>query len=111
MKRTTIMADEEVLKEIGRIAYQTGKSKAHIIREALAEYVAEHAAKHEEQAWPSNPLLGLIGLIEDDENNQLPTDLSDGKDEALLREILNEKYESEQQRQVAAGESSLESAR
>ena len=54
MKRTTIMADEELLYKIGRIAQRKGVSKATIIREALAEYVAEEEADEPFE----NPLLG-----------------------------------------------------
>ncbi|MCO5185994.1 MAG: ribbon-helix-helix domain-containing protein [Anaerolineae bacterium] len=94
MKRTTIMADEELLYKIGRIAQRKGVSKATIIREALIEYVAEESA--EEQL--ANPLLGLIGIaeIEGEEPPEIDprfVDLSDGKDEEFLRESYNEKYE------------------
>lgn len=79
MKRTTIMAEEELLSKIERIAQEKGKSKAAVIREALAEYVAE--AEVDEPF--ENPLLGLIGLAGDD---AVETDVSDGKDEEFLRE-------------------------
>jgi metal-responsive CopG/Arc/MetJ family transcriptional regulator len=88
------MADEELLYKIGRIAQRKGVSKATIIREALAEYVAEESA--EEQYI--NPLLGLIGIAEIDgeeppEIDPRFVDLSNGKDEEFLRESYNEKYE------------------
>lgn len=79
MKRTTIMAEEEILYKIERIAIRKGISKAAVIREALLEYVAE-----EEATEPfENPLLSLIGLAGDD---AVEMDLSDGKDEEFLRE-------------------------
>jgi metal-responsive CopG/Arc/MetJ family transcriptional regulator len=79
MKRTTIMAEEEILYKIERIAIRKGISKAAVIREALLEYVAE-----EEAIEPfENPLLSLIGLAGDD---AVEMDLSDGKDEEFLRE-------------------------
>jgi metal-responsive CopG/Arc/MetJ family transcriptional regulator len=79
MKRTTIMAEEELLYKIERIAVRKGTSKAAVIREALLEYVAE-----EEATEPfENPLLGLIGLAGDD---AVEMDLSNGKDEEFLRE-------------------------
>ena len=79
MKRTTIMAEEELLYKIELIAKRKGTSKAAVIREALLEYVAE-----EESAEPfENPLLGLIGLAGED---AVEMDLSDGKDEEFLRE-------------------------
>ena len=78
MKRTTIMAEEELLYKIERIAIRKGISKAAVIREALLEYVAEA-----EGAEPfENPLLGLIGLAGDE---GIETDMSDGKDEEILR--------------------------
>lgn len=94
MKRTTIMADEELLYKIGRIAQRKGVSKATVIREALAEYVTEETV--EEQL--ENPLLGLIGIadIEGEEPPEIDPrflDLSDGNDEAFLRESYNAKYE------------------
>lgn len=79
MKRTTIMADEELLYKIDRIAREKGKSKAAVIREALAEYIAEAEADEPFE----NPLLGLIGLAGED---AVETDMSDGKDEEFLRE-------------------------
>jgi metal-responsive CopG/Arc/MetJ family transcriptional regulator len=79
MKRTTIMAEEELLYKIERIALEKGKSKAAVIREALAEYVAEVEADEPFE----NPLLGLIGLAGED---AVETDMSDGKDEEFLRE-------------------------
>ena len=78
MKRTTIMAEEELLYKIDRIAKEKGKSKAEVIREALVMYVTEV----ETQNPPENPLLSLIGLAGDEGEE---TDLSDGKDEEILR--------------------------
>lgn len=79
MKRTTIMADEETLEKIERIANRQGKSKAAVIREALAEYIVEV----EKEEPFENPLLGLIGLAGDD---AVEMDFSDGKDEEYLKE-------------------------
>jgi metal-responsive CopG/Arc/MetJ family transcriptional regulator len=94
MIRTTIMADEELLYKIGRIAQRKGVSKAAIIREALVEYVAEELAEGQLE----NPLSGLIGIaeIEGEELSEIDPrffDLSDGKDEELLRESYNADYE------------------
>lgn len=77
MKRTTIMADEELLYKIERIARQSGRSKAEVIREALHQYVVEVEA----ETPPQHALLDLIGLAGDD---AVAMDLSDGKDELLL---------------------------
>jgi metal-responsive CopG/Arc/MetJ family transcriptional regulator len=86
MKRTTIMAEEELLYKIERIAREQGKSKAEVIREALFMYVTDV----EMQSPPENPLLSLIGLA-GDEGEEM--DLSDGKDEEILREEWNKQYE------------------
>jgi hypothetical protein len=78
MKRTTIMADAETLDKIERIALRQGRSKAAVIREALAEYIVEV-----ETAEPFvNPLMGIIGIADVDVGE---TDFSDGKDEEYLR--------------------------
>ena len=77
MKRTTIMAEEELLYKIEQIAQERGRSKADVIREALANYVAEVEA----ESPPEDPLLGLIGLAGED---AVAMDLSGGKDEELL---------------------------
>lgn len=79
MKRTTIMAEAETLEKIDRIARRTGKSKAAVIREALAEYIVETEAEEPFK----NPLLEIIGLAGD---YAVEMDLSDGKDEEILRE-------------------------
>ena len=86
MKRTTIMAEEELLYKIERIAREKGMSKAAVIRDALVMYVTDVEAA----SPPANPLLGLIGLAGDD---GVEMDLSDGKDEEILAEEWNKKYE------------------
>jgi len=84
MKRTTIMVEEDLLYELKQIAQRQNKSTANIIREALDAYVTEqHKA-----APPENPLLSIIGLGSSEEI----MDLSDGKDEELLREGLRPIY-------------------
>ncbi len=81
MKRTTIMVEEDLLYELKQIAQRQNKSTSSVMREALAVYVAEqHKA-----APPENPLLSIIGLGSSEEI----MDLSDGKDEELLREGLH----------------------
>jgi hypothetical protein len=42
VKRTTILADEELLLEAKHLAAREGKSLTDVIREALTEYVATH---------------------------------------------------------------------
>jgi hypothetical protein len=46
MKRTTILADEELLFEVKQLAAREGKSLTDVVREALAEYVAAHRTRH-----------------------------------------------------------------
>ena len=80
MVRTTIMAEEETLYRIGRIAEQQGRSKAAVIREALAEYVVE---AEKELSDEDNPLLGLVGIADvEGEPDDLPAqELGDWKKE------------------------------
>ncbi len=85
MKRTTIMADEELLYKIDRLAREQGQSKAHVIREALVEYVA----KCEVEKPQKNPLLGLIGLAAE---AAVEMDLADGKDEEMIRASMHPLY-------------------
>lgn len=84
MKRTTIMVEEELLYEIKQLAQQQDKSASSVIREALAAYVTEQ----HNLAPPENPLLGILGLGASDET----IDLSDGGDEALLRDGVQSVY-------------------
>jgi predicted transcriptional regulator len=78
MKRTTIMADEDVLYALKRIARRQRKSVATVIRDALETYVVQDEARGAEE----NPLLALIALGD----SKLPVELADGGDEALLFE-------------------------
>lgn len=85
MKRTTIMAEEELLYKIEQIAQRKGVSKAAVIREALMEYVVE-----EETSEPfENPLLALIGLAGED---AVEMDLANGKDEEMLWQTVHPIY-------------------
>ena len=84
MKRTTIMIEEELLYDLKQIAQQQDRSTASVIREALAEYVVETRAANP----PENPLLRLAGIVASGE----PTDMSDGKDEEILRRDIHPIY-------------------
>jgi metal-responsive CopG/Arc/MetJ family transcriptional regulator len=84
MKRTTIMIEEELLFDLKQLAQQQGKSTSNVIREALAAYVVE---QHEE-APPENPLLALAGIGYSEEM----IDLSNGKDEEILRNDIHPIY-------------------
>ena len=84
MKRTTIMIEEDLLYDLKQVAQQQNASMASVIREALQAYVVEQ----HKLAQPDNPLLRLAGLGESAEM----TDLSDGKDEDILRAAAHPIY-------------------
>lgn len=84
MKRTTIMIEEDLLYDLKLVAQQQSASMASVIREALEAYVVEQ----HKLAQPDNLLLRLAGLGESAET----TDLSDGKDENLLRAAAHPIY-------------------
>ena len=84
MKRTTIMIEEDLLYDLKQVAQQQSASMASVIREVLEAYVVEQ----HKLAQPDNPLLRLAGLGESAEM----TDLSDGKDEDLLRAAAHPIY-------------------
>lgn len=85
MIRTTIMAEEEILYKIERIAREQGKSKAEVIREALVMYVTDVEAL----SPPENPLLRLIGLAGED---AVEMDISNGKDEEFILNSIHPLY-------------------
>lgn len=84
-KRTSILAEEETLDSLERIARQKGKTKSDVIREALLEYIA----KVETETPTVNPLLGLVGLAGD---AAVPMDLANGGDEEAIRETMDPLY-------------------
>lgn len=86
MVRTSIMAEEELLRQINQIAYALGKSKAAVMREALSEYVE----RIQQTVYAENPLLGIVGIAGDAGEE---TDLSNGKDELFLKESWSEHFE------------------
>ena len=43
MKRTTILADEQLLVEVKYVAARDGKTVTQVIHEALAEYLVAHS--------------------------------------------------------------------
>ena len=73
MKRTTILADEELLLEAKYLATQQGKTLTQLVRDALAEYIQAH--------WEPR-YLSLLGVADSGE-----TDLSSRVDEILKAEI------------------------
>ncbi len=73
MKRTTIVADEELLVELAQIARQRGQSTSDVIREALTAYVVRAKADPDR----GRPLPSFTGLGEG------PEDLSERHEELL----------------------------
>lgn len=78
MKRTTIMADEDLLLELEQIAADQGVSTSQVIREALAAYVVETKTR---QA-AARALPSFVGIGEG------PVDLSE-RHEELLDELTD----------------------
>lgn len=54
MKRTTVFADDEVLRQLRRIAKQENRTLSDVIRTALARYVARRRPRRR-----SLPLVGV----------------------------------------------------
>ena len=54
MKRTTILAEEELLLDTKYLAKQLGKSFTDVVREALTEYLAAHR--------PQERILSIEGI-------------------------------------------------
>lgn len=80
MKRTTIFAEEDSLRELKRIAYQRGEPLALVIREALAQYVASHR--------PVGRRFSFTAIGSSDGTLDLAGDLDD-----VVGEIIEEDYE------------------
>jgi metal-responsive CopG/Arc/MetJ family transcriptional regulator len=57
MKRTTILADENLLAEVSAVARRRGVTTSHAVREALERYVADDQAQE-------RPLPDLVGMFE-----------------------------------------------
>ena len=56
MRRTSILLDPGLLAELERLAHRDGRPTAHVIREALEAYVAQHAP--DERTLPAFVGLG-----------------------------------------------------
>lgn len=61
MVRKQIYIDEELERGLKALAASTGRPEALHVRTALREYLGEHRTSTPER----DPLLGLIGLVED----------------------------------------------
>lgn len=73
MRRTSILLDPGLLAELERLGRREGRPTAHVIREALEQYVATHG--EEIRALP-----GFVGL------GHGPGDVAERVDEILDRE-------------------------
>jgi predicted transcriptional regulator len=60
--RTIITLPEEQAETLAQFAAKTKRSKASLIREALAEYLAKHASGQEERAFGLWKGRGVEGL-------------------------------------------------
>jgi len=74
MKRTTILADDELLLEVKKLAEEANKTTTAVIHEALAEYVARHR--------PRRKSISFIGL-----GHSGHTDTSERAEDILAAEI------------------------
>lgn len=90
MKRTTILADEDLLYRLDKLAKRQKTTKSQLIREALETYVEQQ----ETESPPANPLLKLTNLAGD---RAVPMDLGDGKDEELIRTTIDPRFGFTQQ--------------
>jgi predicted transcriptional regulator len=75
MRRTTILADPELLTNLEEIARRDGRPTSHVIREAMERYVVARRGE------PSADLPILVGMFEG----------ADGvaeRDEEILREEM-----------------------
>jgi hypothetical protein len=74
MRRKQILIDEPTDRALKRMAARTGRSEGAIVREALQRLVAE---EHEGE---TDPLEGLIGLVDDADG---PDDVAEEHDHYL----------------------------
>lgn len=79
MKRTTVVADEDVLRQMQYLAAQRGTSFTAVLHEAMTTYLA---------AQQPSPLDSLIGIA----TSATPVDYSDGRDEEALEEGVHPIY-------------------
>ena len=84
MATFSIRLDDKIASDLGRVAAQTGQTKAEVVSEALASYVkkveAEYAAK-----TPYESVKHLIGSL-DSGGMQLSTDTGKKVAQMLLEE-------------------------
>lgn len=79
MKRTTIVGDEDTLRQMQYVAAQRGTSFTAVLHEAMSMYLA---------AQQPSSLDALIGIATTD----TPVDYSDGRDEQVLEEGVHPIY-------------------
>ena len=74
MRRKQLYLDEPTERALKRVAAQTGRSEAAVVREALQRYVADLPATDDD------PLERLIGLVDDADG---PDDVAEQHDHYL----------------------------
>lgn len=79
MKRTTIMADDDVLRQLQHLAEQRGTSFAAIVQEAMRSYLA---------AQQSSTVAALAGIA----TGPATVDYGDGRDETVLSTEIHPLY-------------------
>lgn len=74
MRRKQLYLDEETDRALKRLSLQTGRSEASHVREALERYLGEQRSDE------TDPLVGLIGLVETEDG---PKDVAENHDHYL----------------------------
>lgn len=69
MKKTSVYLNPQMDRDLSRLAAEEGKSKAEVIREALADWVGE---------MPAQPKIQAIGVF-----SGAPSDISQNVDRYL----------------------------
>ncbi len=66
MKRTTVFADEDVLRKLGEIAKREIRSVSEVTRKALTEYISRRRARHPalEKRGAGVVLMGTSGRMD-----------------------------------------------
>ncbi|HSL84934.1 MAG TPA: CopG family transcriptional regulator [Thermoanaerobaculia bacterium] len=76
MVRKQIYIEEELERGLKALAARTGRAEAVHVRAALREYLLEHRSPEAER----DPLLDLVGLVDDPE---IPRDVAEEHDHYL----------------------------
>jgi hypothetical protein len=80
MKRTTILADDDVILDLQQLAIQRRTTFTAVVQDALRSYVAEHQPRRH---------IAFAGM---GHSGMPPLDVSDGKDEDILATEIDPIY-------------------